>query len=172
MANLHDFINNNALLDKAVKDITDLAHSDKIAGVRDLQMSKLNDASKIPSQMPIKILIVGEYEGMKDVHYKIKTEFNLKVFEVAEITAEIDKVLNPLTEIEATDPKKVKDKQVVEEPQQNQEELKELSKVAASIKQHWEDNSDIESISGDTLLTFSQPKSSTSLLKQSLTNSS
>ena len=60
MANLHDFINNNALLDKAVKDITDLTHSDKIAGVRALQMSKLNDASKIPSQMPIKILIVGE----------------------------------------------------------------------------------------------------------------
>ena len=108
---------------------------------------------------------------MKDVHYKIKTEFNLKVFEVIEITAEIDKVLNPPIEIKAPDPKKDKCKQVVEESQQNQEELKELSKVAASIKQHWEDNTDIKSISGDTLLTFSQPKSSTSLLKQSLTNS-
>ena len=107
-------------------------------------MSKLNDASKFPSQMPIKILIVGEYEGMKDVHYKIKIEFNLKVFEFAEITAEIDKVLNPPTEIEALDPKKVKGKQVVEEPQQNQEDLKELSIVAALIKQHREDNSDIE----------------------------
>ena len=152
MPNLHDFVNNNALLGKAVKDITDLAHSDEIAGARDLQMSKLNEARKIPSHMPIKILIVGEYEGMKDVHDKIKTEFNLKVFDVAEITAEIDKVLNPPAEIEAPDPKKAKGKQVVEEPQQNQEELKELSKVAALIKQHREDNPGVESIPDEYLV--------------------
>ena len=146
MPNLHDFVNNNALLGKAVKDITDLAHGDEIAGVRDLLMSKLSDARKIPSHMPIKILIVGEYEGMKDVHDKIKAEFNLKVFDVAEIIAEIDKVLNPPAEIEAPDPKKAKGIQVVEEPQQNQEELKELSKISALIKQHREDNPGVESI--------------------------
>ena len=99
-------------------------------------MSKLNDARKIPSHMPIKILIVGEYEDIKDVHDKIKTKFNLKVFDVVEITAEIDKVLNPPAEIEVQDPKKAKGKQVVEEPHQNQEELKELSKVAVLIKQY------------------------------------
>ena len=102
--------------------------------------------NKIPSRMPLKILMIGTYEGMKEVHDKIKAEFNLKVFDVAEITAEIEKILNPPTEVEAPDPKKVKGKQVIEESQQNQEELKELSKIAFLIQQHREDNPGVESI--------------------------
>ena len=58
------------------------------------------------------------YEGMKEVHYKIKDEFNLKGFDVVEITAEKEKILNPPNKIEAPDPKNVKGKQVIEESQQ------------------------------------------------------
>ena len=104
--------------------------------------------------MPLKILIIGEYDGMKEVHDKVKSEFNLKVFDVTEITAEIEKILNPPTEVEVPDPKKAKGKQVVEEPQQNQEELKELSKVAALIKQHREDNPGVERIPEEYLVSI------------------
>ena len=86
--------------------------------------------NKIPSLMPLKVLMIGTYEGMKEVHYKIKAEFNLKEFDVVKITTEKEKILNPPNKIEALDPKKVKGKQVIEESQQNQEELKELSKIA------------------------------------------
>lgn len=152
MPSLHDFVNNNALLGKAVKQITDLAHADEVAAVRDAQTAKLSAARSIPSHMPLKILIIGQYDGMKDVHDKIKAEFNLKLFDVADLTAEIEKVLNPPPEIEAPDPKKAKGKQAVEEPQQNQEELKELTKVAALIKQHREDNPGVETIPDEYLV--------------------
>ena len=69
--------------------------------------------------MDLKILMIGTYESMKEIHYKIKAEFTLKVFDVAEIKEEIDKIVNLPTEVEALDPKKVKDKQVIEESQQN-----------------------------------------------------
>ena len=75
--------------------------------------------NKIPSLMDLKILMIGTYESMKEIHYKIKAEFTLKVFDVAEIKEEIDKIVNLPTEVEALDPKKVKDKQVIEESQQN-----------------------------------------------------
>ena len=102
--------------------------------------------NKIPSLMPLKILMIGTYEGMKEVHYKIKAEFNIKGFNDAKITTEKEKILNPPNKIEAPDPMKVKGKQVIEESQQNQEELKELSKIAFLIHQHQEDFPGVMSI--------------------------
>ena len=37
--------------------------------------------------MPLKILMIEIYEGMKEVYAKIKDEFNLKIFDVVKITA-------------------------------------------------------------------------------------
>lgn len=151
---LDDFVNNNFIVGKAAKEITDYAFNEEIEQVNNEQISKLQEAkSRIPSYMPLKLLLIGEkYEGCKEVYDKLKAEFNLKIFDVAEVTAEIEKVLNPPKEEEVPDPKKAKGKQVIEEPPDNQEELKELAIVAEKIKQHREENPGYESIPEDLLM--------------------
>ena len=49
--------------------------------------------------------MIGTNKGMKESNNKIKVEFNLKGFDVTEITAEIVKILNRSTEVEVLDHK-------------------------------------------------------------------
>ena len=136
----HDFINNNSILGKAVKEITYYAHNDEISQINADQTSKLQMArGEIPNHMPLKLLMMGEeYEGFKEVNEQIAAEFNLKIFDVKELSVEIDKIMNPPQEEEAPDPKKAKGKAAQEEPPENQEELKELAEVGEKIKQYKE----------------------------------
>lgn len=149
-----DFINNNPTLGRAVKEITNFAHNEDISKINSDQTSKLYEAkATIPSYMPLKLLVLGDgYEGSKEVYTKLVTEFNLKLYDVKDLTAEIDKILNPPQEEEVPDPKKAKGKAVQEEPPENQEELKELAVVAEKVKQYRDDNPGVQSIPEDALM--------------------
>ena len=149
-----DFINNNVTVGRSVKEITSLAHRDDITNINAEQSTKLLEAkANIPGYMPLKLLMMGEgFEGQAEVLQKLQNEFHLKIFNVTEISAEMEKIINPPQEEEAQDPKKAKGKAAAEEPQENEEEVKELKEIAEKIKQYRDDNPGIETISEDHLI--------------------
>lgn len=151
----NNYVNNNLILGKAVKEMNTIAHHEEIDKVYGDQNEKLNLAkASIPSYMPLKLLLFGkEYDFNKEINNKLVQEFNLKIFDVNEITVELEKIINPPQEEEVQDPKaKAKGKVVQEEPPENAEEIKELSKIAEKVKQYREDNPGIQSLSEDHLI--------------------
>lgn len=134
------FVNNNGLLGKYIKEITRVGcpYDAKYEG----------PLQNVPGNMPLKLLVMGNhFENSKDIYNQIKTEFNLHLFDVNDINVEIEKLMNPPAEEEVPDPKsKAKGKNAVEEPPENEEELKELRSIAEQFKLYKEENPGVEKI--------------------------
>lgn len=148
-----DYVNNNRIIGKAVSEITCLIHQEETEKVVNDQIDTIQKQnSNIPSYMPLKLFLFGDqYEYSDEVTAKVAEEYNLKIFNVKEISEEIDKLLNPPEE-EPQDQKKGKGKQVQEEAPEDEEELKELNQVAERITIYREDNPGILSMTEDQIV--------------------
>jgi len=94
----NNFINNNSILGKAVKEITQLAVPYDAFYEKALY--------SVPSYMPLKLLVLGTpFDLVKEVYAKLANEYNLKIFDIADITIEFEKIMNPPQDEEVPDPK-------------------------------------------------------------------
>jgi len=149
-----DYVNNNRIIGKAVKEITGYAHQEEIKKVIDAQIKKIQHKNEIiPSHMPLKLIIFGDkFEYSAEVTAKFSEEFNLKIFDIQEISEEVNKILSPPEEEEPQDLKKGKGKQAQDEPQENEEELKELTQVCDKIKEYRDENPGILSLTEEQIM--------------------
>lgn len=139
------FVNNNSILGKAIKEIT------RLGCPYDAQYAEA--LYQVPNYMPLKLLVLGNpFENQKEVYELLKEEFSLTIFDIEEINAEIDKIINPPEEEEAPDPKKAKGKGAPEEPPENEEEIKQITAIAEEFKQYKEDNPGIVDMPEDFLM--------------------
>lgn len=131
--------NNNSILGQTLKEIHDKAFEGEIQELQAMKDQK-RDEAVYPRHMPLRIAIGGHpYSGKKTLASKLVEEYKLQRFDVDVLSAAMEKLINP-PPVDEADLKKKPAAGKKDEPQENQEELKELKDLAAQIKDYRERN--------------------------------